>query len=69
MVTRKPSPGQMTLWPELDPPRTGPRGFPLCECGREGIGPRTSWCYRCWTPERDPEGAASWTAITGEVLL
>jgi hypothetical protein len=53
---------QMALWPELD--RTGPRGFPLCQaCDGEGIGPGTPWCYRCWSPERDPEGAASARAL------
>jgi hypothetical protein len=40
--------------------RTGPRGFPLCgDCDSEGIGPAMPWCVAHWTPERDPEGAAS----------
>lgn len=40
--------------------KRGPRGFPICQgCRSEAIGPRALWCVACWTPERDPEGAAS----------
>lgn len=59
---------QLELFP--GPPRTGPRGFPLCEgCGRESIGPRARWCHACWTPERDPDGAALWDKIARELGL
>jgi hypothetical protein len=42
--------------------RCGARGFPLCMnpgCRSEAIGPDAEWCVACWTPERDPDGAAS----------
>jgi hypothetical protein len=45
---------------ELIAVQTGPSGFPVCTyCNSEGIGPFTALCVACWTPERDPEGAAS----------
>lgn len=44
--------------------RTGPRGFPICQgCNSEAIGPNARWCTACWTPERDPAGAASARSI------
>lgn len=57
---------QMTLF---DVQRTGPHGYPMCRVckTREGIGPRTDLCHVCWSPERDPAGAASWERILGEV--
>lgn len=54
---------QLELFPAADP--IGPRGFPLCRfCGRESIGPRSTLCFRCWTPARDPEGWRSWQEIS-----
>lgn len=54
---------QLELFPAA--PQTGGRGFPVCAvCGtREGIGPACALCVRCWSPDRDPVGAASWDDI------
>jgi hypothetical protein len=39
--------------------KRGPRGFPICRgCNAESIGPAARWCSGCWTPDRDPIGAA-----------
>jgi hypothetical protein len=50
---------QDALFDLAAPAAAGPRGFPLCgECGGEAAGPGSRWCYRHWTPGRDPDGAA-----------
>jgi hypothetical protein len=56
------APAQLELFPAG---ATGSRGFPICSvCGTcEGIGPDCALCTRCWSPERDPVGAASWDDI------
>ncbi|MGH3205695.1 MAG: hypothetical protein ACRDP5_27125, partial [Streptosporangiaceae bacterium] len=42
----------------------GPRGFPVCAlCQGESTGPASRYCTGHWTPELDPEGAASARAL------
>ena len=60
---------QLELFTVTGPPKLGPRGFPMCaSCDtREGIGPSTALCTACWSPERDPIGAASWEDIQAAI--
>jgi hypothetical protein len=63
---------QLELFTLAPPPKTGERGFPMCEvCGTaESIGPhratRLDLCTRCWSRVLDPVGAASWDRIEAE---
>lgn len=56
---------QLELFVSAVAPKLGPRGFPVCAVcdSSEGIGPACALCTRCWSPERDPVGGASWDDI------